>query len=81
MNTCKTCSLWTSEAPYNRPESFVSRRCASEKFDEEFYKEEADGLYYPYVEGGCFYTGPDFGCVHHRTTDAPANQSRPEEME
>jgi hypothetical protein len=29
---------------------------------------EGDKLVYPYNEGGAFYVGPDFGCVHFERT-------------
>ncbi len=65
MATCKTCAHWTAEAPYNQPERFVVRACGCRKLQEAFYDHELDSLCYSYQEGGLFYTGPDFGCVHH----------------
>jgi hypothetical protein len=65
MATCKTCAHWTEEAPYNQPERFVVRVCGCLKLQEDFHGHEMDSLCYPYIEGGAFYTGPDFGCVHH----------------
>ena len=65
MKTCDTCSHWTDEAPYDQPERFTVRVCGNEKLSEDGGFHEPDGLYYSYSEGGCFYTGPKFGCVHH----------------
>ncbi len=31
-----------------------------------------DVLVYKYSEGGCFYTGPEFGCVHHAQREVVA---------
>jgi len=39
--------------------------CGCRKLQEDFYDHETDSLCYSYQEGGAFYTGPDFGCVHH----------------
>jgi hypothetical protein len=40
--------------------------CRSEKLTENWGQEHgADMLLYEYDEGGGFWTGPDFGCVHH----------------
>ena len=65
MTTCRTCAHWTEEAPYSQPERFVVRVCAGIKLQEGFYDHGTDSLCYSYMEGGAFYTGPDFGCVHH----------------
>jgi hypothetical protein len=65
MATCKTCAHWTEEAPYDQPEREVVRRCSCIKLQEGLYDLDRDSLCYPYTEGGVFYTGPDFGCVHH----------------
>jgi hypothetical protein len=40
--------------------------CRSDKLIEDWGQGHgADMLVYPYSEGGSFWTGPDFGCVHH----------------
>jgi len=65
MATCKTCAHWTEEAPYDQPERFVIRVCGSPTLDAGIYDHDRDSLRYSYQEGGAFYTGPDFGCVHH----------------
>jgi hypothetical protein len=66
MNTCNTCAYWSDKAPYSRPDGFAVRMCMSEKLMEDFYSEGEDTLCYSYSEGGAFYTGPKFGCVHHK---------------
>lgn len=65
INTCKTCVHWTDIAPYDQPERFMVRMCECPKFQEDFYSHEEDSLCYSYLEGGKFYTGPKFGCIHH----------------
>lgn len=71
MNTCKTCKHWT---PYTTkypnggaPEDERSGGlCGSEKLTEDYgLGHGADMLVYPFMEGGDFWTGPQFGCVHH----------------
>lgn len=65
MNRCKTCNHWTAQAPYGLPGDYQQRVCDSQKLMESFYGDGSDTLHYSYVEGGWFYTGPEFGCVHH----------------
>lgn len=65
MATCKTCVHWTEKAPYAQPERFALRACGCRKLQESFDGHERDSLCYSYTEDGTFYTGPDFGCVHH----------------
>ena len=68
MKTCKTCKHWT-EVPAEYYARF-DRECVSQKFTEGSPNEgEADCLTYSYYEGGRFYPGPDFGCVHHESVD------------
>jgi len=41
--------------------------CQSDKIDEDYglsVEEKADMLLYDYMEGGAFWVGEDFGCVH-----------------
>ena len=64
MKHCETCVHWANER-----ENYVKveiRECKNEKMSEDYYDAEQDGLYYSYQEGGTFYTGPKFGCVHHK---------------
>ena len=67
MNTCQSCAYWNkNETPYNGQE-YIIRQCENEKLQEGIYLEhqQEDALYYTYEEGGRFYTGPSFGCIHH----------------
>jgi hypothetical protein len=66
MNTCKTCVHW-KEVVWP---SEVLHECKSEKIAEDCGQkspESDDMLIYSYYEGGGFYPGPDFGCIHHKT--------------
>jgi hypothetical protein len=65
MNRCKTCNHWTAQAPYGLPGDYQQRVCDSQKLIGGLYESESGTLSYEYDEGGCFYTGPEFGCVHH----------------
>jgi hypothetical protein len=65
MAPCKTCAHWTDGAPYGQPEQYAVRECRCPKLQEGFYGPEMDLLCYSYQEGGTFFTGPNFGCVHH----------------
>ena len=71
MDRCKTCEHW---APCSSDTSFANRKndekaggiCRSDKITEDHWgRHGSDWLVYPYQEGGYFWTGPDFGCVHH----------------
>ena len=45
-----------------------SGRCQSEKLQEDYGhsdEKKIDMLIYDYNEGGGFWVGPKFGCVHH----------------
>ncbi len=63
MKTCKTCK-WRQEKP-------PTHVCTSPKIGErgQFHNADPedmqDVLIYSYDEGGFFWVGPDFGCVHH----------------
>ena len=64
MNTCSTCAHWTESYPY--PDNTGNlKECASDKLKEDCGNNNEDELVYSYTEGGCFFTGPKFGCVHH----------------
>ena len=63
MNTCKTCKWWDTE-PRNVNLS-LHRDCLSEKLQPGNDADgEPDTLGY-YNEGSKFWSGPDFGCIHH----------------
>lgn len=72
MKTCKTCAYWSDQAPFGQPNRFVHRMCECHKLDEDVYEDSpTDTLRYSYREGGCFYSGPDFGCIHWVTREVP----------
>ena len=73
MKRCKTCKHWV---PYltahpngslNSPAERAGGFCESVKINESCGEETyaPDMLCYTYMEGGAFWTGPEFGCVHH----------------
>ena len=90
MYNCKTCQHWTPCAPTGeKPIGFIGRSdggiCECPKIRENMDgKYEADALVYPYPEGADFWTGPDFGCVHHQpltnelTEDGHLAQANPQ---
>lgn len=63
---CATCKHWTDDTHYMGVKHV--RRCASPKLAEPADTpndvDTSDMLFYSYDEGGRFYTGPRFGCVH-----------------
>jgi hypothetical protein len=57
MNFCGTCAFRNAAG-----------RCTSTKLAEDFGQtddEKSDMLIYDYSEGGGFWVGERFGCVHH----------------
>ena len=72
MNTCKTCKHWTPYAVaypggwHMDPEQRAGGYCKTDKITEYWYGSyKPDQLVYSYMEGGTFWTGPNFGCIHH----------------
>ena len=62
IGICKNCTYWNIEG--NKKSVGL---CTSDKLSEDYYiigHPADDMLIYPYVEGGWFETGPNFGCVH-----------------
>lgn len=62
MNTCRTCEHWDTTAQK------TGGICDCVKLREPSWNSEPrapDELVYSYDEGGAFWTGPEFGCVHH----------------
>jgi hypothetical protein len=62
MNFCETCEYRNAEGI-----------CGSNKIMEDLaanYEaiESQDMMIYPYQEGGKFWVGPKFGCVHHASS-------------
>lgn len=57
MSYCETCKYRDNDG-----------RCQNEKLVEEWGQDankREDMLIYDYSEGGGFWVGPRFGCVHH----------------
>lgn len=78
MNRCKTCKWWLRSYALNGFEGFYDdfhphgAFCNHAKWVEgdNFGKNKEnayadDSMTYPSHEGLWFWTGPDFGCVHH----------------
>jgi hypothetical protein len=69
MSTCDTCKHWVP-VPVKHPRNYQSAAinagglCEHDKIRESDGHDE-DALVYSYLEGGYFWTGPRFGCVHH----------------
>lgn len=58
---------WAGEVVQREVAMRVGGICNSPKIGEKNAMEyEPDTLVYPYDEGAEFWTGPLFGCVHHR---------------
>ena len=70
MNTCKTCKHW-EQVIIDSPIAWLQRRssggyCKNSKLCEDWDDAyQPDQLVYSYMENGTFWTGPNFGCVHH----------------
>lgn len=74
MNRCKTCKYWSQD----REDEFELSgddigKCTNNKISENDSNDndfreanKLDMLIYKYYEGGTFYTGSEFGCVHHK---------------
>lgn len=74
MKTCITCAKWVAYDKHYPGGSAVGAKraggyCTSSKIVENYEdKYDPDMLVYPYCEGGEFWTGPNFGCVHHKSS-------------
>ena len=69
MKYCETCVFYTKETRMIRLKR-TGGWCESPKIVEGWcksYEEMNDMLIYHYDEGGSFWVGPKFGCVHHKT--------------
>lgn len=66
MEHCKTCKHWKPCGKSDNKERRKGGHCMNEKkITEDYGRYGPDMLVYPYIEGGDFWTGPEFGCVHH----------------
>ena len=63
MERCKTCNHWEPIGGQTPPLRGV---CECDKIRDHHYPPEADTLVYSYDEGGEFWAGAEFGCVHHK---------------
>ncbi len=76
METCKTCKHWMPHSnkypkSHAREDKKAGGLCQSEKLVDDWGGGHgADMLIYEYSEDGGFWTGPDFGCVHHQIATA-----------
>lgn len=64
MNYCETCKYAAKRLRYDGVELL---RCTNEHLTEDYGYASfgEDTLVYDYSEGGGFWVGPKFGCVHH----------------
>jgi len=78
MNTCKDCTYWKQveqttnlRKALNLQNFFKGGACHHEKLGEnsEEYCYRSDELNYPYDEGGEFWVGADFGCIHFESKE------------
>jgi len=66
--TCKTCKHWNADNKNNSEYRGVGVRvCECGKITEPMNLNGSalDAMIYSYDESGWFWTGPEFGCVHH----------------
>lgn len=70
---CASCLHWSPVQHPADPEMLVGGWCTSDKLGESDSEHSPDALRYGFSEGGGFWTGPEFGCVHHRPVLTPKN--------
>ena len=58
IGRCKTCAFVKEHKD--------KHRCTNEKISDFFGDHAMDGICYEHYEGGLFFVGPDFGCIHHK---------------
>ena len=68
MNICKSCYYFepVTERSFMSPEEAAGGVCRCPKLTENYEIYEDDSLVYSYDEGGWFWVGPNFGCIHWR---------------
>ena len=70
MDTCKTCKYWEKDRPggYIDGQGANGHSCLNRKLrdltDESPFSDDA--LVYEPHDCEPFWTGPDFGCIHHK---------------
>lgn len=65
MGRCKDCRHWGQEngEDYRGEDGYFP--CQNPLIGEDVNTGgRMDAAMYPYSEGGCIFTGPEFGCVH-----------------
>lgn len=66
MKTCETCKYWVKS---KNAVDVRFKQCVVDKIQENDCNSNEeiteDMLIYEYYEGGSFFTGKNFGCVHH----------------
>ena len=62
MNTCKTCKFWGKRGHWERPYAHL---CKHPKMAGD--KASMDGVNDFELCGEGIATGPDFGCIHHKS--------------
>ena len=76
MNKCETCK-WHKEDPWiAEPVKSMGNICVCPKLTEDDGIEDyqVNTLVYSYPEGGNFWTGNEFGCVHHEIDPSIVDQ-------
>jgi hypothetical protein len=64
MQTLDALRYQISEPAHTHKDRQVGGICGNENLTEDYGVHGDDMLVYPYTEGGEFWTGPKFGCVH-----------------
>ena len=71
IGRCKDCSWRGQNGYYSRPGYCCNTEKIREDFHEKKDEEGDDRLLYDYDEGGGFWVGPNFGCVHWTKKQTP----------
>ena len=64
---CMTCKHWSPDLDAVGARALGGHCLNETKLSDGCGKYLPDGLEYDYSEGGGFWTGPEFGCIHHET--------------
>lgn len=63
MGYCKDCTFRNAENRKGNKSSCVCPKLTDDSYDSDEYNAD-DSLVYSYDEGGVFYVGDKFGCIH-----------------
>lgn len=66
MGYCKDCAFRNAENRKANKSACVCPKLTDDSYDSDEYSAD-DSLVYSYDEGGVFYVGDNFGCVHWTT--------------